>query len=50
MNAAINTIVRTKDSAGEKSASAREEEHLQEMKMAREEFFRRLARLEDEEG
>jgi hypothetical protein len=41
--------MRVKGPRGRESLSAREEGHILEMKNAREEFFRRLARLQDEE-
>jgi transcriptional regulator with XRE-family HTH domain len=49
INAATNAFVRAK-APEEKSGSAIEEEIRQEMRTARDEFFRKLARLRSEEG
>jgi DNA-binding XRE family transcriptional regulator len=49
INAATNAFVRAK-APKEKSGSALEEEIRQEMRTARDEFFRKLARLRSEEG
>lgn len=48
VNAATNAFVRAQ-AAEEKSASARDEELRQIMRTARDEFFRKLARLQAEE-
>jgi transcriptional regulator with XRE-family HTH domain len=45
VNAATSSLVRAKDALEEKSASAREEDHAEEMKIARDDLVARLSRL-----